>query len=133
MSENIKPAENNTLLLVGLGIIAALLIFAAVSNRPVPLISDERTVMILLVVIGMAMCAVGGITPTLAKYGWTSPGFIIGAVLGVLMLLIPAAVLVGIKLPLIGGEHEAIIALAILGVAKIVINLVLTFLMKGTG
>jgi hypothetical protein len=133
MSGNVKPTESHNELLIGLGIIAALLIVTVVTNRPVPFISDERTILILLVVIGMAMCAVGGIGPTLANYGFASPIFIIGAVLGILMLLIPGAVLVGVKLPLIGGEHEAIIALAVLGAVKILVNVIFTFLMKGTG
>jgi hypothetical protein len=133
MSGNIKQAENNGLLVAVLGVVAALLIFAVLTNRPIPLISSERVAMIVLVVIGMAMCALGGIGPTITKYGFTSPIFIVGAVLGVVMLLIPAAVLVGVKLPLIAGEHEAIIALAVLGVAKIAVNLVVGFLAKGAG
>lgn len=130
MSENIKPTENSTLLLVGLGIVAALLVFAVLTNRPIPFIASERTALIVLIVIGISMCAVGGIGPTITKYGFTSPLFIVGAVLGVLMLLIPGAVLVGVKLPLIATEHEAIITLAVLGIVKILINLAATIFLK---
>lgn len=123
MSENIKPTENNSFLVIILGIVAALLVFAVLTNRPVPLLNSDRAVMIALVVIGMAMCAVGGIGPAISHYGFASPIFIIGAALGILMLLIPGAVLVGAQLPLITGEREAIIALAVLGVVKVIVNI----------
>src|SRR5690554_6229939 len=98
---NVNLPANNSFLVAALGIIAALLVAAVVTNRPIPLINSERGALIALVVIGMAMCALGGIGPAIAKYGWTSPIFIVGAVLGVLMLLIPGAVLAGVQLPLI--------------------------------
>ena len=81
MSGNIKPAENNGLLVAVLGVVAALLIFAVLTNRPIPFISSERVAMIVLVVVGVAMCALGGIGPTIARFGWTSPVFIVGAAL----------------------------------------------------
>jgi hypothetical protein len=130
MSGNIKPTENNTLLVAGLGIIATLLVFAVLTNRPIPFINSQRAALIVLVVIGISMCAVGGVGPAIAKYGFSSPLFIIGAVFGVLMLLIPGAVLVGVKLPLIPTEHEAIIALTILGIIKILINLAAGIFLK---
>jgi hypothetical protein len=136
MSENItptsQPAANNYLVIM-LGIVAALLVFAVLTNRPIPFISTDRGAMILLVIVGMSMCAMGGIGPTVANYGWTSPLAIVGIVLGILMLLIPGAVLVGVHLPLITTEREAIVALTILGIIKIFINIAYGLLVAKAG
>ncbi len=123
MNTNV-PASNAVSQLVPavLGLIAAVLIFFVLTNRPLPLIADDRAALIVLVIIGFAMCTVGGSGKAFSTYGWASPVTIIGSVLGVLVLLLAGARLLNANLPLIVDDRAAFIAVAVIGVAKVVIN-----------
>jgi hypothetical protein len=105
-----------------LGIVAAILIFFVLSNRPLPLITNDRAALIALVIIGFAMCTVGGSGKAFAAYGWAHPITIIGSVLGVLILALVGARLVNLNLPLIVDDRAAFIAVAAIGVLKVLIN-----------
>ncbi len=105
-----------------LGIIAAILIFFVLTNRPLPLIADDRAALIVLVIIGFAMCTVGGSGKAFSTYGWASPVTIIGSGLGVLVLLLAGARLLNISLPLIVDDRAAFVAVAVIGVVKVIIN-----------
>ncbi len=73
------------LVLVALG-----LAVAAVARDDLPLIGTGVGALIAVAVIGMAGCAVGGISQAPVA-GWTSPTIILGVVLGVLALVVVAA------------------------------------------
>lgn len=105
-----------------LGIIAAILIFFVLTNRPLPLIADDRAALIVLVIIGFAMCTVGGSGKAFSTYGWASPVTIIGSGLGVLVLLLAGARLLNISLPLIVDDRAAFVAVVVIGLAKVIIN-----------
>jgi hypothetical protein len=79
----------------GLGIVAVLLVAAVLTNTSVPFISGDRAAFVALAVIGMSMCALGGIGKAQAGLGWAHPLTIVGIVLGSLALLLVAAVLTG--------------------------------------
>ncbi|HEX6306434.1 MAG TPA: hypothetical protein VFZ76_19700 [Anaerolineales bacterium] len=106
-----------------LGILAAALVFAVLSGRKVPLISGERAALIVLVVIGMAMCT-NGIGRVAASGAWTHPLSILGYLLGALILVVAGAAILGRPLPLVPGVHQAIIAVSVLGVLKLVFSIV---------
>lgn len=108
----------NTLMLIVLGISEVGIVAATLANVQLPLIGNPRIALIALVVIGMAMCSMG---MELTKYGWGNPFNVIGTVLGVIMLIIGMAAIFGISLPLITSEREAMLALAVLMVIKVVI------------
>ena len=108
-----------------LGILAAALVFAVLSGRKVPLISGERAALIVLVVIGMAMCT-NGIGRVAAAGAWTHPLSILGYLLGALILVVAGAAILGRPLPLAPGVHQAIIAVSVLGVLKLVVSILHT-------
>jgi len=106
--------------IIGLALLAAAVVFIGVTGKKVPLLSNIRTDIILLVIIGMAMCTQGGIGRVAATGAWTHPLSIIGYILGGLILLITLAVFVGWKLPFIANDQQALLIIAILAGLKVV-------------
>jgi hypothetical protein len=113
-----------------LALLAAIVVFVGVSGKKVPLLSNVRADVLLLVVLGMAICAQGGIGRVAAAGMWTHPLAILGYVLGGLILLVTLAVFVGWKLPWIHNDQQALIAIAVLAVLKIVNALVHAWLAR---
>lgn len=75
-------------------LIALVIGAAAVTRADIPIVGNGAGALLLVAVVGMAACAVGGISqaPTL---GWTAPSILLGAALGLLALAIVAAGLLG--------------------------------------
>ena len=67
---------------------------AAVTRDDLPLVGTGAGALIAVALVGMAGCAVGGISQASVQ-GWTSPAIVLGVVLGLLALLIVAAGLGG--------------------------------------
>jgi hypothetical protein len=103
-----------------LALLAAAVVFIGATGKRVPLLSNLRLDIILLVIIGMAMCTQGGIGRIAATGQWAHPLSIVGYILGGLILLITLAVFVGWKLPYIQTDGQALIAIAVLMGLKVV-------------
>ncbi|MBI1279882.1 MAG: hypothetical protein GC179_17270 [Anaerolineaceae bacterium] len=118
-----QPLGNNIVVVI-LGILAVVLVYSVVTgnNVTMPVISTDRAALIALLVLGIAMCSVGGIGSSISQYGWSHPVTIIGSILGVLTLLIVLAVLLGIQLPLITSERAAFLFVTGIIVTKVVFN-----------
>ena len=116
--------------IIGLVLLAAVVVFVGVTGKKVPLLSNIRVDIILLVIIGITMCTQGGIGHVAATGQWTHPLSIIGYILGGLILLITLAVFVGWKLPYIQTDQQALLAIAILVSLKVV-NAVTHYLLVG--
>jgi hypothetical protein len=106
--------------IIGLALLFAAVTFIGVTGKKVPLLSNVRVDIILLVVIGMTICTQGGIGRIAATGQWTHPLSIIGYILGGSILLITLAVFVGWKLPFIANDQQALLAIAILAGLKVV-------------
>jgi hypothetical protein len=117
--------------IIGLALLAAAVVFIGMTGKKVPLLSNVRVDIILLVIIGMAMCTQGGIGRVAATGQWMHPLSIIGYVLGGLILLITLAVFVGWKLPYMQNDQQALLAIAILMGLK-VMNAVTHYLIART-
>ena len=82
---------DTTFLVGSLLVIAALAVaFLALTRDNLPLIGTGVGALLAVAVIGMAGCAVGGISQAPAV-GWTAPTIVLGSVLGVIALLIIGA------------------------------------------
>jgi hypothetical protein len=103
-----------------LALLFAAVVFIGTTGKKVPLLSNVRLDIVLLVIIGMTMCTQGGIGRVAATGQWSHPLSIIGYILGGLILLITLAVFVGWKLPYIQTDQQALIAIAILAGLKVV-------------
>jgi hypothetical protein len=113
-----QPAAINATI-IGLALLFAFITFIGVTGKKVPLLSNVRMDIVLLVVIGMIICSQGGIGRVAATGEWSHPLSIIGYILGGLILLITLAVFVGWKLPLIANDQQALLAIAILASLKV--------------
>jgi hypothetical protein len=100
-------------------LLAAAVVFVGLAGKKVPALSNLRVDIVLLVVLGMAICSQGGIGRVAAANAWAHPLSIIGYVLGGLILFILLAVFVGWKLPFIQNDRQALAAIAILACLKI--------------
>ena len=103
-----------------LALLAATVVFVGATGRKVPILSNVRVDIILLVLLGMSICTQAGIGRIAATGEWTHPLSIVGYILGGTILLIALAVFVGWKLPFIQNDQQALIAIAILAGLKIV-------------
>jgi hypothetical protein len=105
--------------ILALALLAAVIVFIGTTGKKVPVLSNVRVDILLLVVIGMMMCTQGGIGRIAATGQWSHPLSIIGYVLGGAILLITLAVFVGWQLPWIQNDQQALIAIAILAGLKV--------------
>jgi hypothetical protein len=106
--------------IIVLALLAAAVVFIGATGKKVPLLSNIRVDIILLVMIGMAICTQGGIGRVASTGQWTHPLSILGYILGGLILLITLAVFVGWKLPFIQNDQQALLAIAVLAGLKVV-------------
>jgi len=106
--------------IIVLALLAAAVVFIGATGRKVPILSNVRLDIILLVIIGMMMCTQGGIGRVAAAGQWLHPLSIVGYLLGGAILLITAAVFAGWKLPFVQNDQQALIAIAVLAGLKIV-------------
>jgi hypothetical protein len=100
-------------------LLAAVIVFIGAAGKKVPLLSNIRLDIILLVVIGMAICQQGGIGRVAATGEWLHPLSILGYVLGGLILLITLAVFAGWSLPWIRNDQQALLVISLLACFKI--------------
>ena len=107
------------------GILILALLFAVVTiigvtGKKVPLLSSVRVDIVLLVLIGMAICTQGGIGRIAATGQWSHPQAILGYILGGSILFITLAVFAGWKLPYIQSDQQALLVIAVLACLKVV-------------
>jgi hypothetical protein len=124
-----SPLSLNVIILA---VLFAAVVYIGATGKKVPLLSNVRVDIILLIVIGMTICSQGGIGRTVATGQWLHPLSIIGYVLGGLILLVALAVFVGWKLPYIQSDQQALLAIAILASLKVVNAVVHSLLTPGT-
>jgi hypothetical protein len=110
--------------IVVLILVSAAVLFIGLTGKKLPVLSNLRIDIILLVVLGMTICTLGGIGRVAAQNAWTHPLAFLASLIGVAILIIALAAFTGWKLPLIQGDRQALIAIAILIGAKIVASII---------
>jgi hypothetical protein len=92
-----RPATSSGSPLVAnlIGIVIVALVVATLTNAPVPLLGSERATFLAVVLLGITMCALGGVGRAPRKYGWMHPVTLFGTAVGTIMLLFAAAVMLG--------------------------------------
>ena len=118
--KTINPAAVISPTIIGLILLAGAILFIGVTGKKVPLLSNVRLDILLLVGIGMLICTQGGIGRVAAAGQWSHPLAIIGYILGGLILFLTLAVFAGWKLPLITSDQQALLAIAVLAGLKVV-------------
>ena len=103
-----------------LALLAAAVVFIGATGKKVPLLSNVRLDIILLIIIGLSICTQTGIGRIAATGEWSHPLSIVGYILGGTILLVTLAVFVGWKLPFIQNDQQALITIASLAGLKVV-------------
>jgi hypothetical protein len=120
-ANSISTGETNLVVIV-LGILAALLIFAVLTGRKVPILSTDRAVLLALVVIGLIMCTQGGIGRVSASGTWLHPLSILGYLLGAVIVVIGIAALFGKQIPPLTSYHQSFTVVSVIAVAKVILT-----------
>jgi hypothetical protein len=103
-----------------LALLAAAVVYIGATGKRIPLLSNTRLDILLVVILGLAICTQTGIGRISATGEWAHPQAILGYILGGLILLVALAAFVGWKLPLVRNEQQALIAIAVLVSLKFV-------------
>ncbi len=117
--------------IIGLAVLFAAVVFIGYTGKRIPVLSNARVDIILLVILGMAICTQGGIGRIAATGQWTHPQAIVGYILGGLILLITLFTFVGWKMPYIQNDQQALLAIAVLVGLKVVNAVVHYLLTRG--
>lgn len=116
------PLFNGLILPIILGLLIAVIAYANLNNRSLPLINSPRAALIAILVIGMTMCALGGIGQVGASGKWASPFAIAGYLLGAGLLVVLIGGLAGWQLPFIATQKDAVSAASLLILVKFIIG-----------
>ena len=122
MKTNTMSASGTNLAVIALGILAALLVFAVLTGRKIPLLTSDRAALLALLVIGMLMCAPGGIGRVSATGAWLHPFSIIGYLLGAVIIVIGMAALVGKNIPPLTSYYQSFTVVAVIAAIKLVLT-----------
>jgi hypothetical protein len=128
MKANTLSITNALVLPLILGAAAAVIVYAVLTGKQLPLIGGPRAALIALLIVGMAMCGLGGIGQVGASGKWTSPLAIAGYLLGTAILVVILSAFTGWKLPLIQGEAQAVAAVGGMMLVKFLIGTASLFL-----
>jgi hypothetical protein len=104
------PGTLLTILVVGVAV-------AVIAGVKLPLLTTYKAGLVFLLIAGLAACA-PGIGRVAAVGGWAHPVSILGYIVGVLILVILIAGLMGKPLPLIADSRSALIAATALMAVK---------------
>ena len=130
MKTNQLSTTVNTLISFGLAALAALFVFGVLTGKRIPMVNGDRTALLVLFVIGFAMCGLG-VSRISATGQWTHPLTIIGYLLGILAMPIAAAGYFGFRLAFIHDPRGAMITVGILMAVKLVLSIVHRLIQKG--
>jgi len=125
----VPTAINPGMILMSLLIIAVLI--TAFSGKKVPLLSNPRIDIIILLILGMAICTQGGIGRVAALHAWAHPLAILGYILGAAILIVAGAVFINVKLPFIADDRQALLFVAVLIGVKVINSVVHSLLTRG--
>ncbi|MFZ2361026.1 MAG: hypothetical protein WA040_16910 [Anaerolineae bacterium] len=118
-----QPSVINPSIIV-LGVLAAAVTFLAWRGTSLPLLSSPKISLAIVLLLGMAICAQGGIGRVAAAGQWMHPLSIAGYLLGAAILLLAAAVFFNISLPFIASPQQALVVVAALMAGKVFISVV---------
>lgn len=95
-----------------LALLAAAVVFLTVSGTKLPLLSNLKVSLAVLVLLGIGICTQGGIGRIAATGEWSHPLAIVGYILGVLILVFSVAVFFNINLPFLASPQQAFLVIA---------------------
>ncbi len=104
-----------------LAILAFGVIFITLRDVSLPLLSNLKVNLVILLILGIGICSQGGIGRIAATGEWSHPLTIIGYILGASILVLSAIVLFNINLPFLASQQQAFLIVAVLMGVKVLI------------
>jgi len=123
MKTTTQPAVINPVIVI-MALLTAAVVFLVWKGTTLPLLSNPKISLAIVLLLGMAICAQGGISRLAAAWQWIHPLSIAGYLLGAAILLLAAAVFLNIELPAIASPQQALVVIAALMAVKVFISLV---------
>jgi hypothetical protein len=114
-----------------LAALAVAVVFLTLRGSSLPLLSNLKVDLAILLVLGMTLCAQGGIGRVAASGQWAHPLAIVGYVLGAAILILAGAVFFDVKLPVVTSQQQAFVIIAALMAAKIIDSVSHALLTRG--
>ena len=108
------------------GIVVLILSVLALTGNKVPLITDFRSLTIVIVVLGMLMCTFGRIGYVISNNPMSFSS-IAGVILGIIALLIGFMKVCNIKIPFVKGDKETFILVLLIIIIKVIIMQIYQF------
>lgn len=114
-----EPSVINPAILL-LAALAAGVVFVTLKGLNLPLLSNLKVNLAILIVLGMSICTQGGIGRIAVSGLWSHPLAIVGYLLGVSILVLAFCVFFNINLPFLASQQQAFLVIAVLLGAKVV-------------
>lgn len=105
--------------ILALALLAATVFLLTMSGINLPLLSNLRVSLGFLLILGMSICAQGGIGRIAAIGQWSHPLAIIGYILGASILILAVSVFFNISLPILANQQQAFVIIAALMGVKV--------------
>lgn len=118
-----QPTVINPVIVI-LALLTAAIVFLGWRGTTLPLLSNPKVSLAIVLLLGMAICAQGGIGRVAAAGQWAHPLSIAGYLLGAAILLLAAAVFLNISLPFVASPQQALVVIAALMAGKVFISVV---------
>lgn len=116
-----------------LAALAAIVVYVTLKGVNLPLLSNLKVNLAILIVLGMSICTQGGIGRIAATGLWTHPLAIVGYILGASILILAVCVFFNISLPFLASQQQAFLVIAVLLGAKMVNAFAHYFLFRRVG
>ena len=114
-----EPSVISPTILILVALAAAILLIV-LKGVKLPLLSNPKVALGVLIVLGMTICTQGGIGRIAAVGNWAHPQAILGYFLGTSILLVAASVFFNFKVPFIPSQQQAFVIIAALLGAKVI-------------
>jgi len=114
-----EPSVINPAILL-LAALAAIVVFVTLKGVSLPMVSNLKVNLAILILLGMSICTQGGIGRIAATGQWTHPLAIVGYILGASILVLAFCVFFNIPLPFLASQQQAFLVIAVLLGAKVV-------------
>lgn len=114
-----EPSVINPTILI-LAALAGAVLFIILKGIKLPLLSNPKIALGILIVLGMTICSQGGIGRIAAVGNWTHPQAILGYLIGTVILLVATSVFFNFKLPFITSQQQAFVIIAALLSTKVI-------------
>jgi hypothetical protein len=124
-----EPSVINPAILL-LAALAAGIIFVSLKGINLPLLSNLKVNLALLIVLGMSICTQGGIGRIAATGQWTHPLAIVGYLLGASILVLAFCIFFNLQLPFLASQQQAFLVIVILLGLKVANAFAHYFLLK---